>query len=61
MADTFEHLEISEVRYFPVIRAFAEKMNLVGTINRMVPSETDLSPGHYVSVFSIGEGEFAHR
>ena len=50
---TLDDLEISEAHYYPIIRAFADKMNLVDTVNSRVPSEMDVSPGHYVLALVI--------
>ena len=40
-----EQLTITEVRHFPVVKHYAKRLRLVETINEMVPSEMELSPG----------------
>lgn len=38
-------LSYSDVRYLPIIKHFAKKINLVDTLDTMVSSQMDLSPG----------------
>lgn len=40
-----EGLSYSDVKYLPIIKHFAQKINLVDTIDTMVKSQMDLSPG----------------
>lgn len=40
-----EGLSYSDVKYLPIIKHFAKKINLVGTIDTMVKSQMELSPG----------------
>ncbi|MCP4393531.1 MAG: IS1634 family transposase, partial [Alphaproteobacteria bacterium] len=42
------NLEITEVDHLPIIKEYAKKINLVETINQIVPSEMDISPGDIV-------------
>jgi hypothetical protein len=41
-------LEIYDVKYMPIVKAYAEKIGLVEVINRLVPSEVGVTPGHMV-------------
>ena len=40
-----EHLTFSEVGHLPIIKNFAKKIKLVETLDAMVDSEMELSPG----------------
>jgi transposase len=40
-----EHLTFSEVGHLPIIKDFAKKIKLVETLDTMVDSEMELSPG----------------
>jgi transposase len=40
-----EELSYSDVRYLPIVKHFAKKINLVDTLDSMVSSQMDLSPG----------------
>jgi hypothetical protein len=40
-----ENLTFSEVGHLPIIKEFAKKIKLVETLNAMVDSEMELSPG----------------
>jgi transposase len=40
-----EGLSYSDVRYLPIVKHFAKKINLVDTLDTMVSSQMDLSPG----------------
>ncbi len=40
-----EHLTFSEVGHLPIIKDFAKKIKLVETLDAMVDSEMELSPG----------------
>lgn len=42
--DTHE-MVISDVRHMPIVKAYAQKIGLVDTIDRMVDSQMELSPG----------------
>ena len=41
-------IEAYDVRYLPIVRAYAEKIGLIESINRMVASEMDVEPGRMV-------------
>jgi len=38
-------LSAGEVHHLPIVKAFAERIDLVGTINRLVPSQAEIDPG----------------
>ena len=40
-----ENLTFSEVGHLPIVRDFAKKINLIETVDTMVDSQMDLSPG----------------
>jgi hypothetical protein len=40
-----DHLTFSEVGHLPIIKDFAKKIKLVETLDTMVDSEMELSPG----------------
>ena len=40
-----EGLSYSDVKYLPIVKHFAKKINLVDTLDTMVSSQMDLSPG----------------
>lgn len=40
-----EQLTITDVRHFPIVKHYAKRLRLVETINEMVPSEMELTPG----------------
>ncbi len=41
-------VEAHEVHHWPIVRAYAERLGLVGLINRLVPSEMEIDPGTIV-------------
>ena len=41
-------IEAYDVRYLPIVRAYAEQIGLVEVIDQLVPSEMDVKPGHMV-------------
>jgi transposase len=43
-----QEIEAYDVKYMPIVRAYAEKIGLVEIVNRLVPSEMDVEPGHMV-------------
>ncbi len=43
----FEGIETYSVKHLPIVKAYADKLGLVELINHLVPSQMDLSPGHY--------------
>ncbi len=45
MKVSVEEIEAHDVKFFPVIRAFADKIGLVSILNSIIPSEMDVSPG----------------
>ena len=44
----FLEVEAYEVHHWPLVRAYAERLGLVGLINRLVPSEMEIDPGTIV-------------
>ena len=40
------NLQASDVRFLPIVSAFVKKIGVVDEINRLCPSEKDVSPGH---------------
>ena len=42
------NLQPSDVRFLPIVSAFVKKIGVVEEINRLCPSEKDVSPGHVV-------------
>ena len=44
----FLGLEAYEVHHWPIVRAYSERLGLVGLINRLVPSEMEIDPGTIV-------------
>jgi hypothetical protein len=40
-----DFLTITEARHLPIVKHFAQRLNLVETIDRMVGSQMQLSPG----------------
>lgn len=38
-------LSAGEVHHLPIVKAYADRIDLVGTINRLVPSRTEVDPG----------------
>jgi transposase len=40
------NLQASDVRFLPIVSAFVKKIGIVDEINRLCPSEKDVSPGH---------------
>ena len=44
----FLELEAYEVHHWPIVRAYAERLGLVGLINRLVPSEMEVDAGTIV-------------
>ncbi len=47
-AELSDGLDAYDVRYLPIVRAYAEKIGLVEAINQLTPSEMDVEPGHMV-------------
>jgi len=41
-----DDIEVYDVRYLPIVKAYADKIGLVEVVNRFVPSEMDVKPGH---------------
>jgi hypothetical protein len=41
-------LQPSDVRFLPIVSAFVKKIGVVEEINRLCPSEKDVSPGHVI-------------
>ena len=46
-----EQMIITDARHMPIVKAYAKKIGLVKTIDRMVDTQMELSPG--MSVFAI--------
>lgn len=44
----FSSLTITDVRFLPIVKEYARRINLVETINHMVDSKMDLQPGQAV-------------
>ena len=44
------NLQPSDVRFLPIVSAFVKKIGVVEEINRLCPSQKDVSPGHVVTV-----------
>ena len=44
MLDTKE-IEFYDVYHLPIIKAYADKIDLVNTINRLVPTKMEIDPG----------------
>ncbi len=45
--DVLEQMQISRADHLPVIAAFCRRVNLIEIINRVVPTEMDVSVGYY--------------
>ena len=43
-----EEIEVSDVHHLTIMRAFAERIDLVNTINQLVPSNMEVDPGTVV-------------
>ena len=43
-----EQMIITDVKHMPIIKAYAQKIGLVETIDRMVDTQMELSPGYAV-------------
>ena len=43
-----EEIEVSDVHHLTIIKAFAERIDLVNTINQLVPSNMEVDPGTVV-------------
>jgi len=44
-------LRAGDVHHLPIVKAYADRIDLVGTINRLVPSEADVDPGTLTLAF----------
>ena len=42
------NLQASDVRFLPIVSAFVNKIGVVEEVNRLCPSEAEVSPGHVV-------------
>ena len=49
----FENFTFTEAGHMPIVKQYAKQLNLVGTINRMVDSHMELSPGLAVMAMVI--------
>ena len=45
--------QITEAYHFPIVKAFADRIGLVDTINSLVPCNTKISPGHTILAMVI--------
>jgi transposase len=43
--NALDTMTITDVQFLPIIKEYARKINLVGTINRLVETDMELSPG----------------
>ena len=43
-----QEIEVYDVYHLPIIKAYADRIDLVGTINRLVPSRMNIDPGTLV-------------
>ncbi len=43
-----QEIEVHDVYHLPIIKAYADRIDLVGTINRLVPSRMNIDPGTLV-------------
>jgi transposase len=43
-----EEIEVYDVYHLPIIKAYADRIDLVGTINRLVPTRMNIDPGTLV-------------
>lgn len=43
--NTIEKMTITDVQFLPIVKEYARKINLVGTINRLVETDMEISPG----------------
>jgi hypothetical protein len=41
----FNRMIITDVQFLPIVKEYARRINLVDTINHMVPTQMDLKPG----------------
>lgn len=46
--EDIKEIEVSEVYHLPIIKAFADRIDLVNTVNRLVPSNMEIDPGTLV-------------
>ena len=44
-ANNFKHLTITDVQFLPIVKEYARRIQLVDTINQMVPTDMELKPG----------------
>lgn len=44
-ANTIATMTITDVQFLPIVKEYARKINLVGTINRLVATDMEISPG----------------
>ena len=56
-----ESMTITEVRHLPIVKAYAQKIGLVETIDRMVGSQMELSPGMAVFAMLLDTLSDGHR
>jgi len=52
-AKTLRRLKFTDVKFFPIVKEYARKINLVDTINHMVGTQMELQPGPVVLAMVI--------
>lgn len=52
-SDINNDLQITETYHFPIVKAFADRIGLVDTINTLVPCNTKITPGHTILAMVI--------
>ena len=48
-----EGWRFTDVRFLPIVREYAKRINLVETVNQMVDSQMELSPGDAILAMVI--------
>ena len=48
---TTENMIITDVRHLPIVKAYAQKIGLVETIDQMIDTQMDVSPG--MAIFAM--------
>lgn len=51
--ETSSDLQITEAYHLPIVKAFADRIGLVDTINTLVPGNTKITPGHTILAMVI--------
>jgi len=55
-----KNIEVYESKHLPLVKEFAERIGLVETINKLVPSEMDIDPGTMGRISKKGAKFFLH-